>query len=176
MDLLFKRMLHAAKFDVQLYEEVEAEPTALNQAFIVVILSSFAAGLGTLVGAGFGGVFWGTLASLLSWVLWAFFTCLIGTKLLPEVETKSDMGELLRTIGFASSPGVIRVFGLVPGIGQIVFPIASIWMLTTMIIAVRQALDYKSTLRAVVVCALGWMIQFALLLGLFYMVGTFTSA
>jgi hypothetical protein len=48
----------------------------------------------------------------------------------------------LRTIGFSSSPGLIRVLGIIPGLTEIVFLVASIWMLVAMVIAVRQALDY----------------------------------
>ena len=34
----------------------------------------------------------------------------------------------------------------------------SIWMLATMVVAVRQALDYRRTARAVAVCGLGWVL------------------
>jgi hypothetical protein len=53
----------------------------------------------------------------------------------------------------------------------IVFLIASIWMLMTMVVAVRQALDYTSTLRAVGVCVIGWIIQALVLALLFAIVG-----
>ena len=78
--------------------------------------------------------------------------------------TRADVGELLRTIGFSSSPGLVRVLGLIPGITGIVFLISGIWMLIAMIIAVRQALDYRSTLRAVGVCVIGWIVQAVVLL------------
>jgi hypothetical protein len=90
-------------------------------------------------------------------------TYYIGAKFLPEEQTQSNPGELLRTIGFSSSPGLIRVLGIIPGLTGIVFFIASIWMLTAMVIAVRQALDYQSTWRAVGVCVIGWIIQSLLL-------------
>ena len=48
---------------------------------------------------------------------------------------------------------------------------ASIWMLVAMVIAVRQALDYESTLRAVGVCAIGWLIQMLLMVLLFSIFG-----
>jgi len=32
-------------------------------------------------------------------------------------------------------------------------------MLVAMVVAVRQALDYQSTLRAIGVCVIGWVIQ-----------------
>jgi len=164
MSQLTQRMIRAAKLDVSLYEEVEADKTAMKQAMGVVVLSSIAAGIGTM-SMGFQNLIFGTVLALVGWYVWAYLTFLIGTKLLPESETKADHGELLRTIGFSSSPGLIRVLGIIPGLGKLVFTIAGVWMLVAMIIAVRQALDYKSTGRAVGVCAIGWIIQ-ALILAL----------
>jgi hypothetical protein len=158
MDNLISRMIRAAKLDVNLYEEVEADEGALGQATIVVILSSLAAGIGGIFTYGFFAIITGTIFALIGWYAWAFLTYLIGTKILPEEQTEADHGQLLRTLGFASSPGLIRVIGIIPGLMGIVNLIASVWMLVTMIIAVRQALDYKSTLRAVIVCIIGWII------------------
>lgn len=161
------RIIRAAKLDVALYEEVEADKTATKQAMGVVILSSIAAGLGSTIKAGFMGFIIGTIAALVGWYVWAYLTYIIGTKILPEPQTKSDVGELLRTTGFSSSPGFIRILGIIPGLSAIVFLIASIWMLVAMVIAVRQALDYTTTMRAIGVCVIGWIIQvllFALLI------------
>jgi len=160
-------MIRAAKLDVDLYEEVEADQGALRQAMVVVALSSVAAGIGNYGQAGLGGIFIGTVVAIVGWYIWAYLTYFIGTRLLPEPQTRADHGELLRTIGFSSSPGLIRVFGIIPGLTQIVFLVASIWMLVAMIIAVRQALDYESTWRAVGVCAIGWIVQ-AILLALLF--------
>ncbi len=171
MASLKDRIIRAAKLDVNLYEEVEADKGALGQAMTVVVLSSIAAGIGSIARGGLGGIFIGTIAALIGWYLWAYLTYFIGTKLLPEPQTKADHGELLRTIGFSSSPGLIRVFGIIPGLGTIVFTAASMWMLVAMVIAVRQALDYKSTLRAVGVCVIGWIIQILILVFLFGMLG-----
>lgn len=161
------RIIRAAKLDANLYEEVEADKSAMGQAMVVVILSSTAAGLGSIANAGIIGVFTGTIAALIGWFIWAYLTYIIGTKILPTPETKADHGELLRTIGFSSSPGFIRVLGIIPGLGNIVFLVAGIWMLIAMVIAVRQALDYQSTLRAIGVCIIGWIIQ-AVVLMLFF--------
>jgi hypothetical protein len=165
------RIIRAAKLDVHLYEEVEADKGAMGQAMGVVVLSSIAAGVGTIGQGGLGGIILGTIAALIGWYIWAYLTYLIGTKLLPEPQTKADPGELLRTIGFSSSPGLIRVLGVIPGLVGVVFLIAGVWMLVTMVIAVRQALDYKSTLRAVGVCAIGWIIQGLLLALLISLLG-----
>ena len=164
------RIIRAAKLDIHLYEEVEADKEARGQAMGVVILSSIAAGIGSISIGGIGGILIGTISALIGWYIWAYLTYFIGTKILPEPQTRADHGELLRTIGFASSPGLIRVLGIIPGLAGVVFLVASIWMLVAMVIAVRQALDYKSTLRAVGVCAIGWVIQaviFALVFAIF---------
>ena len=166
-----ERIIRAAKLDVNLYEEVEADKTAMGQAMGVVVLSSIAAGIGTLARGGLGGIFMGTIAALIGWYVWAYLTYFIGTKWLPEPQTRADLGELLRTIGFSSSPGLIRVLGIIPGVGGLVFLAASIWMLVAMVIAVRQALDYKSTGRAVGVCLIGWVIQILILVVLFSILG-----
>ena len=99
------RMLRAAKLDADLYEEVEADKSAMPQAMGVVVLSSVAAGIGSIGTGGAGGILMGIIASLAGWYIWAYLTYLIGTKLLPEPQTKADYGELLRTVGFSSSPG-----------------------------------------------------------------------
>jgi hypothetical protein len=159
MAIFRDRIIRAAKLDVHLYEEVEADRGAMGQAVGIVVLSSVAAGVGGIAKGGFGGILIGTIAALLGWCIWAYLTYLIGTRLLPEPQTEANPGELLRTIGFSSSPGLIRVLGIIPGLRGVVFLVASIWMFVAMVIAVRQALDYRSTSRAVGVCVIGWIIQ-----------------
>ena len=165
------RIIRAAKLDIKVYEEVEADKGALRQSMIVVVISSIAAGFGSIEKVGFNGILVGTIIALISWYVWAYLTYFIGTKLLPEPQTKADHGELLRTIGFSSSPGLIRILGIIPGLGWVVFFVASIWMLAAMVIAVRQALDYQSTARALGVCIIGWIIQALILMLLFSIFG-----
>jgi hypothetical protein len=171
MDTFVNRMIRAARLDVNLYEEVEADRNAFSQAMTVVVLSSFAAGVGSIGTIGLGGVLIGTLIALGGWYFWAYLTYLIGTKVLPEPQTSADLGELLRTTGFSSAPGLLRILGVIPGLGGLVFGAASIWMLVAMVIAVRQALDYHGTLRAVGVCFIGWLIQSLLLAMMFAFMG-----
>ena len=167
MNRFTDRIIRASKLDVNLYEEVEADKSALTQAMGVVILSSLAAGLGSITSGGPTGVVMGTISALIGWLIWSYLTYIMGTKLLPTPETKADYRELLRTIGFSSSPGLIRILGIIPGLRGIVFLVAGIWMLVAMIIAVRQALDYQSTFRAVGVCIIGWIVQ-GIVLGIFF--------
>jgi len=176
MNIFTDRMIRAAKLDVNLYEEVEADKDAMRQAMGVVVLASLAAGVGSIGTLGLGGILLGTLAALGGWYIWAWLTYFIGTRFLAEPQTEADLGQLLRTTGFSSSPGLIRVLGIIPGLGTVVFAVVSIWMLVAMVIAVRQALDYTSTFRAVGVCVIGWIIQTVILVLLFSFLGGPPSA
>ncbi len=166
MNIFWQRIIRAVKLDSALYEEVERDTTALPQAMAVVVFSALAAGIGSISKIGVAGIIVGAIIGLLAWYVWAFLTYFIGTKLLPEPQTKSDLGELLRTIGFSSAPGLIRILAIFGGLQRLIFSFAAAWMLIAMVIAVKVALDYKSTWRAVGVCLIGWVIQ-ALLLGSF---------
>ena len=160
MASLVGRMIRAAKLDVGLYEEVEADTGATGQAMLVVVLSSVAAGIGSVGGgAGLKGLLLGALSALTGWYIWAFLTYFIGTRILPESQTEADVGQLLRTTGFSSSPGLLRILGILPGLTGIVFLGCAVWMLVAMVIAVRQALDYHGTGRAIAVCLIGWVVQ-----------------
>jgi len=147
---LVGKMVKASKLDVDFYEEVEADKDATTQAFLVVVLSSLAAGIGLglqalLLGDGGINIVWGLIGGVLSaivmWGVFAWLTYFVGTKLFAGPETSADWGELLRTLGFSTAPGVLRI---IPILNFFVF----IWMVVTAVIAVRQALDF-TTWRAI---------------------------
>lgn len=158
MSTMVQRMVGAAKLNAATYEEVEADASATGQAMAVVCLSAVASAIGAIGHGGIRGPVVGLLGALLGWFIWAGLTWFIGTKLLPEAQTEASPGQLLRTTGFSASPGILRVFGFIPVLGGVLSSIASVWMLAAMVVAVRQALDYKGTGRAVAVCLLGFLI------------------
>jgi hypothetical protein len=163
-----RRLIGAAALDPATYEEVEADRTATGQALTAVLMSSVAAGLAA---GGIGrmtvpSVAFFSLVALVAWMAWALVTFEVGMRVLPDSDTRVDIGELLRTTGFAATPGLLHVFGLLPGMTTVVFAISAVWMLAAMIVAVRQALDYRNTGRAVAVCVLGWMLALVFALGL----------
>lgn len=156
MNQLFDRMIRAAKLDVALYEEVEHDTSAMGQAVLVVIIASVAAGIGN-INYGLTALSANTILSLVGWFIWSYLVFIIGAKAMPEPNTQADYGQLLRTIGFSSAPGILQVIGIINALGPLVSLVAGIWMLIAMVVAVRQALDYSSTGRAVVVCLLGFV-------------------
>jgi len=165
------RIIRAAKLESRLYKEVATDKDATKQALVIVLLSSLAASIGASTHAGLGGLVMGGLVALLAWYIWVFLTYIIGAKLFPESQTSARHRELWRTLGFASAPGVLRVFGAIPGLTGIAFLVAAVWMLIAGTIAVRQALDYTSTVRAASVCVPGWLVHLFLLFLLLLLLG-----
>jgi hypothetical protein len=161
MDKITNRIIRVFKLDANIFEEVEADKEAFQQSMLIVALSGLAAGIGT-IRTGLSGLLLVTIFAIAGWFFWSFLVYLIGAKLLQAPGTEADYGQLLRTIGFASAPGLIRVLGIIPLLDMIVFPVASIWTIIAMVIAVRQALDYESTMRAVLVCVVAYAVQFLL--------------
>jgi hypothetical protein len=147
------RMKGAALLNNDTYEEVEADQTATGQAAGVVALVAVAQAIGG-AGEGGSGILAGAISALLGWLLWAGITYLIGAKLLGGTAT---WGELLRTLGFAQTPGVLYVLGFIPVLGGIIRFAVAIWVLITGIIAIRQALDV-GTGKAILTAVLGWLV------------------
>ena len=169
---LINRMVRAAKLDVHLYEEVEADSTATKQALLAVIIVSVLGGIGTgisgiMLGEGPLNFLWGLLGgiavALVGWLAWAYLTWLIGTKLLKGPQTSATVGELLRTVGFAQSPGVFRLLVFIPFVGGIIHLAVMIWTLIAVVISVRQALDF-STWRALGTCIIGWLVYVVIMI------------
>jgi len=158
MNVFWSRIIRAIKLDPQLYEEVEADQSALPQAIGLVILSSLASGIATISRGFDASILGGTLGALIGWFVWSYIIYFVGTRLLPESQTKADYGQLLRTIGFASAPGLIAILGIIPFLFTISLLVAGIWMLVATVIAVRQALDYQNIGRAIIVSLIGWII------------------
>ncbi len=148
--------------DSRTFEEIEADTGANTQALLVVVAGSLAAGLGAGVRLGSVGLLRETLGGLIGWVMWAAVTWFIGAKLLPEPQTRTNMGELLRVIGYAYAPNLFAFFAFLPLLDAVVGTVVAFWLLAATIVAVRQALDYVSTLRAAAVVFIGWLIFVAI--------------
>ena len=167
--MLFERMMRAARLDVNLYEEVEADQNATSQAATVVGIVAVCTGIASAVrvataadGGGTGAavlaLVWGLVSAFLGWVIWSYVTYWIGTSIFKGTATP---GELLRTIGFANSPGVLSILGFVPLLGGIIGLVVLVWTLITGVVAIRQALDI-STGQAVITAVIGMVIYCAL--------------
>lgn len=156
-------MIDFAMFRIPTYRAVEADASALGQAMLVVVIVAIASGV-TGLGVedeGVSGLIGGVIAGLVGWAVWAWITYFVGTTIFNTSQTHADWGQLARTTGFAQSPGVLRVFGFIPVIGWLIALVATIWQFAAMVVAVREALDYTSTWRAVGVVLIGFIIALA---------------
>jgi len=168
MGLFAYRLLGAAMLDGGMYESVEADRRTTYQAVAAVLLASLAAGIGAgdWLGNRVSTMAVASALALTTWAAWAMLIFQIGTRILPDSETKADWGQLLRTTGFAAAPGLLLVFGLVPQARPLVFAVTGAWMFAAMVFGVRHALDYRTTGRALAVCALATLLVLAVATGL----------
>jgi hypothetical protein len=177
LSIFSNRTMRAAALDPSLYEEVEADPAAGGQALLVVLLASLAAGIGAggWHGASLRTFVVFTAIALATWTAWAWLVAEIGRRVLPEPQTRTSFAELLRTIGFAAAPGVLQIFAAMPAMTVPVFGITAVWMLAAMVVAVRQALDFRHTARAVAVCALAGLLSLVMAFALGILFGPTAS-
>jgi hypothetical protein len=178
---LVSRMIRAARLDTSLYEEVEHDQTATRDAGIVVAIVAVCSAISqalTLmthpavaravappnpIVAAIGAL----IAALLGWVVWSYVTYFVGTRLFHGTATP---GEMLRTIGFAQSPGVLSILGFIPVLGGIVGLVVFIWTLVAGVIAVRQALDFD-TGKAILTAIVGWLFLVIITIAIAVIVG-----
>jgi hypothetical protein len=160
MTRFIRRVLGALSLDPATYEDVEADRGALPQALAVVVLAGIGAGIGN-AGIGDGAprvIAVVTLLSVAAWLAWATLVRHLGGEAMAEPATRVDMGQVLRTLGFAAAPGMFRAFEIFGGTRWLVLPLTALWMVAAMTIAIRQACDYRSTGRAIAVAVLGWLV------------------
>ena len=157
-----RRFLGVLALDSATFEDVEADTRAGAQAALVVVLACVAAGFAAVgsTTVTLPSFLMGAVSALFAWAVWALAITTIGIHLLPEPETNSRPGELLRTMGFAAAPGVFYAFGVIPSAAPVAFAVASSWMIAATVLGVRQALDYRSLGRAALVCVAAWLLTF----------------
>ena len=172
MTQFFRRFIGALVLDAGAYEDIEADRHAAMQSVVVVAAVCVAGGIaGMGLGFGAGAFVSGAVVALGGWLVWATTIVALGTSALAEPETKSDVPQLLRVLGYAAAPGVFVVLAAMPAAAPLVLLVVSVWMVAAAVVAVRQALDYHHTSRAIWVCGISWLITagavfaFAALLG-----------
>jgi len=157
------RMVMAAKLDGNLFMEVKADTTAKWQAFTAVIIVSLVAGIGGVIGgliwsdAGISllwGFFIGIALSITGWLLLTLVVWFMGTGLFKTEQTETDYGQLLRTLGFATTPSILGFFVFIPFLGQLLLMIGFIWRLVASVVAVKQVMGLSIWI-AIGICILG---------------------
>ena len=168
---MLARMLGAARLDSHTYEDVERDRGATLQALAIVIMVTIASLVGELLSGEeidvVRSVIAGVVLGVIGWALWALVTYIIGATICKTADTEANWGQLARCTGFAQTPGLFNVLSFIPVVGGLIVLVAFIWSVAAMVVGVRQALDYTSTLRAffvVVVSAIPWVVLYIIVL------------
>lgn len=151
------RVIGAMTLNVATYEEVEADQTAMGQAAAVVVLAAVSNGIGWLWYNGLTGLLTGTIFSLIGWAIGATVVWAIGTKVLPAPNTRADIPEVMRVVGFAQAPGLLAFISIIPILGWVISFVLGLWGLAAWVLGVKQALDYDTWGKPIAVCLLAWI-------------------
>ena len=159
------RVMGAMRLEAATFEEIEHDRTAVSQAALVVLGAAISGVIGTIRYGFFGGAIVATIVfAFIGWGVGAAVVWLVGTRLMPGRNTEADFQQVLRVVGFAQAPGLFSVLGIIPYLGWLIRFAIGIWTLIALVIAVRQALDYDDTLKAVLVCVIAWVIMFVVMM------------
>lgn len=151
------RILGAIKLDVNTFEDIERDPSAMGQAVGVIALAAVSLGIGNVWYGGLSGIVFSIITSVIGYAFWALVVWLVGTKLMPDPATKADFPEAFRVIAFAAAPGVLGIVTIIPLLGWLLLFLIWLWSIAAMVVAVKQVLDYTDTFKAVIVVVIGFV-------------------
>ena len=154
-----ERVVGAMRLDANTFEEIERDPTAIGQAVGVIVLSAVSTGLGNLFRGGMSGILGQVCIALIGYAVWAVLVWIIGTKVMPDPDTKADFAETFRVIGFAAAPGILGIVSIIPLLGYLVLLVLWLWQLSAMVVAVKAVLDYNTIGKAVIVVVIGFIVN-----------------
>ncbi len=154
-----ERVVGAMRLDANTFEEVERDPTAMGQAAGVIALSAVSVGLGNMYYGGISGIVWQVIIALIGYVVWSVLVWIIGTKVMPDPETKADFAETFRVLGFAAAPGIFGIVTIIPLLGWLLLFVIWLWQVAAMVIAVKAVLDYTNIGKAVIVVVIGFIVN-----------------
>ncbi len=147
------------KLDANTFEEIERDQNAMGQAVGVIALAAVSTGIGWIFRGGVGGIVSGVIVQLVGYAIWALVVWLIGTKVMPDPETKADFPETFRTVAFAAAPGVLGIITIIPILGRLLWLALAVWSMVAMVVAVKAVLDYSTIGKAVIVVVIGWIVN-----------------
>jgi len=165
-NMMLGRALRAARLDVTLYNEVEADASLSREALYVVIIVSVLSGIGSFLSLLFSGSIIGALLSLivgiafgiLAYYLFCYVAHWVGTSMF---KGQGDVGEVLRTVGYASGVRAIGLLAFIPCIGWLIGLAGLVWWIAASVVALREALDID-TGNAIVTAVIGGVIVVAI--------------
>jgi hypothetical protein len=162
-------ILRAATFDRSVYADIRDRPEATFSALAIAISVAIALALGLrttdkleLGGSPILTAAWRANFIVIAWLLWAWESVIIGRYALGGT---ASVQQLLRSLGFAMSPGIFFVLASIPTAGVFIFDVVIIWILATGVLAVKETLRL-SWWKGVPTAVFGWFVAYIVLLNL----------
>ena len=165
-DFLYN-VYRSIRLDKNLYKEPKNfENISLLYAAIIVILCGLAGGLAKNSVVQFSNlglipttnIIVSAFANIFPWLIWTFLIYVIGVKIFPETKTSADFKKILITVGYAQAPCLFRFFTYIPEIIVPIILLTEIWFLVSLIVGVREILNYNSSIKSTGVVALTLLI------------------
>jgi hypothetical protein len=154
-----ERVVGAMKLDPNTFEEIERDQNAMGQAVGVIAIAAVSTGIGWIFWGGLSGIVSRVILQIIGYAVWAVIVWLVGTKVMPDPETKAGFPESFRVIAFAAAPGVLGIITIIPILGWLLSAVLWLWSIAAMVIAVKAVLDYTNIGKAVVVVIIGFIVQ-----------------
>ena len=98
------------------------------------------------------------LTAILTWFIWAILIYVLGVKIFPDKQTKVSFKKVLTAVGFAHAPGLLRFFAVTPELMIPIIFITQFWIFASLIISIRQILNFKSNLKSFGIVFLSFLI------------------
>ena len=98
------------------------------------------------------------LTAIFTWLIWAVFIYVIGVKLFSDKETKVTFKKILIAVGYAHAPGLLRFFAVTPDFVVPIIFLTQFWIFASLIIAMKQILNLKSSFKAFGIVFLSFLI------------------
>ena len=142
---MIKRMARAMLFDGRLYEDVRKEPTAVLEAVAVVLLWGASIGVGLVLGVasdndltGRGAIMLRSLsAAVAGWIAVSLLAMGLGRLL----RRKTVLTHTLRTVGYATAPGVFNFVIVIAAINESFAFMLNAFVLLWVMLAMSQAIS-----------------------------------
>ena len=153
-----RSIIRVISFDTAIYAEVAGNKAATLQALSIVLLSALAAGIPAYFEAGFAGfdrIVSQMFLAVVGWVLWVSITYFVGTQIFRKRASERDWKSLARALGFAQSAGILRILGVIPGLGAALTLVVLVWIFIASVLAIRGALGLNSHWQAIGIVAIG---------------------
>jgi hypothetical protein len=151
-------IVKSLKLDKTLYKDNKNfGETAVYFAGIIMIFDGIAGAIAAnnivKTQIGFSG-----LTAILTWFIWSIFIYVIGVKLFPDRETKVSFKKILIGVGYAHTPGILRLFAITPDLMVPIIFLTQFWIFAGLIISTKQILNLKSNFKSFGIVFLSFLI------------------